>query len=125
MAVTDQGVVVVGDTVEIEQKIAGVLQEIADAPADAWLVHLHVFDLSRSYLSKLGWNGNAALSVSASFGTVLVVTLRLRPRCCRRWSWRPGKTITSVRWCLLCWCCLTVCLRSCLTARRFSFRRPV
>ncbi len=70
LSVTEDGIVVVGDSVEIDQKIGDVLAQLDAAPADAWLIHVYAFDVSREFLQKVGWDGSATVTLQGVLGHV-------------------------------------------------------
>ena len=65
-SVTERGLVVVGDKVEVLSRIAEAVDEVKDATREVWLVQMHVIKTQQSVADSLGINADAALSGTAS-----------------------------------------------------------
>lgn len=69
------GLVVVGDRVEVLQRVTELLDSIESAPSESWAVQLHVVSITRSEASDLGLDVVPELEIAARFaaasGTLL------------------------------------------------------
>ena len=62
----DDGIVIVGDTVEVLAKVNELLDGIESAPLDGWVVQFHIISIGDTASRELGLDVVPALELSAS-----------------------------------------------------------
>ena len=63
----DDGLVVVGDRVEVLHRVAELLDRVESAGADSWVVQLHMISTREADMSSFGLDVTPALDVAATF----------------------------------------------------------
>ncbi|MEM8709467.1 MAG: hypothetical protein AAGG01_00830 [Planctomycetota bacterium] len=69
MQAYDDGLVVVGDRVEVLHRVAELLDRVESAGADSWVVQVHMIATRESDLSEFGLDAVPALDVAATYAT--------------------------------------------------------
>lgn len=69
IAVSEEGIAVVGDRVEVLTRVADALDRITDAPSGSWACQLHVFEISRLRATDLGLDTGGAIKLVAAAGS--------------------------------------------------------
>lgn len=64
------GLVVIGDRVEVLERLAELLDGIESAPSNSWIVQLHLVSLSETFFKDAGLDVNPAAEIAASFAMV-------------------------------------------------------
>ena len=64
------GLVVVGDRVEVLQRVVELLDRIEQAPSDSWVVQLYLAQLSQSAVQELGFDVTPSIDIASTFATL-------------------------------------------------------
>ena len=65
----NDGLVVVGDRVEVLQRVDDLLNQVESAGADSWVIQLHMVSTRRTDMSEFGLDITPALDVAANFAS--------------------------------------------------------
>lgn len=64
------GLAVIGDRVEVLERVAELLDGIESAPSDSWIVQLHVVSMANTFFVDAGLDVNPSAEIAATFAMV-------------------------------------------------------